>query len=308
MQKVQLLDGGIGQEIFRRWGKPAHPLWSAKVMMEAPEIVKEVYKDFLRAGSRILTINTYTCTPTRLRRDGQYEWFIPLQKQACTLARQAVRELSLSAADVKVAGCLPPLVGSYVQDERSFDVLKSEYQEIVAVQSPRVDMFLIETISTLKEARAAVEAALESGKDVMIGLTLSDTDRGKLRSGESLTSALDGVGAYPLTAILLNCSFPETISEGMEILRGAHLPFGGYANGFTSVDALKPGGTVAELSARTDLDEQAYASFAIEWVKKGASIVGGCCEIGPSYIRHVRDLLLKEGYEIEVQTLNRKAS
>lgn len=300
MRKIQLLDGGLGQEIFRRSGKPAHPLWSAKVMMDRPDIVKEVHKDFLRAGARIMTVNSYTCTPTRLARDGQLEWFERLQVQACRIARQAVEESEVPSAEVQIAGCLPPLIGSYAVDGRTFQTLKSEYQQIVAVQAPMVDVILIETISNTKEACAATEAALESGKKAILSFTLSDEKPAELRSGEMLEAALAAVSKYPLEAVLLNCSFPETISRGLDILKKAPFPFGGYANGFTSVDALKPGGTVAELSARTDLDEEAHTSFVMDWIHKGASFVGGCCEISPSHIRHLRDRMLKEGYEIGV--------
>jgi len=298
MRKIQLLDGGLGQEIFQRSGMPAHPLWSAKVMMDAPEIVKEVHKDFLRAGARILTINSYTCTPTRLARDGQLEWFERLQEQACRIARQAVDESQVPADEVRIAGCLPPLIGSYARDERTFQTLKSEYQQIAAVQAPWVDVMLIETISHSKEACAATEAVLESGKKAILSFTLSDETPEELRSGERLEAALAALAGYTLEAVLLNCSFPETISQGLDILRKSPFPFGGYANGFTSVNDLQPGGTVAELTARTDLDENAYTAFVMDWIHKGASFVGGCCEISPSHIRHLRNCLLREGYEV----------
>ncbi|NBB88567.1 MAG: homocysteine S-methyltransferase [Bacteroidetes bacterium] len=298
MRKIQLLDGGLGQEIFRRSGKPAHPLWSTKVMMDQPEIVKEVHQDFLRAGARILTINSYTCTPTRLARDGQLEWFERLQEQACCIARDAVDESQVPSDEVRIAGCLPPLVGSYARDERTFQTLKSEYQQIAAVQAPWVDIMLIETISHSKEACAAIEAVLENGKKAILSFTLSDEKPGELRSGETLEAALAVVANYPLEAVLLNCSFPETISQGLDILRKYPFAFGGYANGFTSVDALQPGGTVAELSARTDLDEEAHTAFVMDWIQKGASFVGGCCEISPAHIRHLRNRMVNEGYDI----------
>lgn len=301
MRKIQLLDGGLGQEIFRRSGKPAHPLWSAKVMMDEPEIVKEVHKDFLRAGARILTINTYTCTPTRLARDGKLEWFERLQKQACRIARQAVDESQVPAEEVSIAGCLPPLIGSYARDERSFQALKSEYQQIASVQAPWVDVMLIETISHSKEAFAAIEAVLENEKKAILSFTISDETPEKLRSGETLEGALAAVTGYTLEAVLLNCSFPETISQGLDILRKSPFPFGGYANGFTSVNDLQPGETVAKLSARTDLDEEAHTALVMEWIDKGASFVGGCCEISPAHIRHLRNYLLKEGYGVCAQ-------
>ena len=111
MKNILLLDGGVGQEIYKRAGKPAHPMWSAQVMMDNPEIVKEVHQDFIQAGASIITINSYTCTPTRLKRDSQVELFEKLQKQAFDTASNARDELGLTADDVSIAGCLPPFSG-----------------------------------------------------------------------------------------------------------------------------------------------------------------------------------------------------
>lgn len=298
MQKVILLDGGMGQEIFRRAKQPAHPMWSAKVMMDQPEIVKEVHLDFLKAGARIATINSYTCTPTRLKRDGKVEWFEKLQKLAIRIASEARDELEADAGTVQVAGCLPPLIGSYTTDERSFQTLKEEYQQIVEVQTPGVDLFIIETISNIQESMAAIEAALEAGKPVLLSYTLSDNTPHRLRSGETITDVLDAVSQYTLHGLLFNCSFPETISQGIEKIQHLQIPFGGYANGFTSVEALKPGGTVDALSAREDLDEKSYTHHVMDWINKGASIVGGCCEVGPTYIEHLHQELRRRGYTV----------
>ncbi len=295
MRSIVLLDGGLGQEIYRRAEEPAHPLWSAKVMMNQPDIVKEVHKDFIRAGACVITINTYTCTPTRLQRDGEPQWFEKLQLQALKIATDARAELE---QNVQVAGCLPPLVGSYTSDERAFQALKQEYEQIVAIQAPMVDLFIVETISNIKEAKAATEAALESDMPVVLSFTLSDKAPDKLRSGESIGDALHSISDYSLDALLFNCSFPETITEGLKSLKHLDIPFGGYGNGFTSVEPLKPGGTVDALSTRKDLDEKKYAAYAMNWINNGASVIGGCCEVGPLYIRYLKEQLNSAGYQI----------
>lgn len=297
MKEVVLIDGGIGQEIYRRAGKPAHPLWSTKVMMDQPEIVKEVHKDFIKAGSCIITINSYTCTPARLERDGEKSWFEKLQKSAITIALEARKELGSSAEKVQIAGCLPPLTGSYTTDSRSFSQLKSEYQQIVDVQAPHVDILLIETISNIKEATAATEAAMESGKPTLLSFTLSDKNPSELRSGESIEEALSATSTYDLKGVLFNCSFPETISTALKSLKPFAKPIGGYANGFTAVEPLKPGGTVDSLAIRKDLDAKTYASHVMNWIKNGATIIGGCCEVSPSYISYLHQELKANGYQ-----------
>ena len=300
MKNICLLDGGTGQEIYKRSRKKAHPLWAAKVMMDQPNIVKEVHKDFIKAGSRVITINSYTCTPTRLQRDGEIEWFEKLQLQATHIALEARDELGSMAENVKIAGCLPPLTGSYVTDKRKFVDLKEEYEQIVSIQAPNVDLFLIETISSIKEAKAATEAVFESGKTAYLSFTLSDKEPNQLRSGESIGEALNSISNYSLDALLFNCSFPETISEGLKSINHLDIPYGGYANGFTTVDTLKPGGTVGQLLARKDLDKEKHADYVMNWIKGGASIVGGCCEVSPLHIHHLRRRIEEAGYRLDL--------
>ncbi|MCF8304462.1 MAG: homocysteine S-methyltransferase family protein [Bacteroidales bacterium] len=298
MKNIVLLDGGVGQEVYKRAGKPANPMWSSSVMMSQPHIVKEVHQDFIRAGASVITINSYSSTPTRLRRDGKPEWFEELQTQALTLASDARDELGAMAGDVQIAGCLPPLIASYTSNEHPFSEIKGEYEQIVAIQKPYVDLFLIETISNIKEAQAAIEVALQTGKKVLLSFTLADNLSNQLRSGETIEEALDSIKQYPIDALLFNCSFPETISDGLKALGHLDKPFGGYANGFTSVEPLKPGKTVDLLSARYDLGEKKYAQHAMDWIKAGATIIGGCCEVGPSHIDYLRRQLQQEGYMI----------
>ena len=298
MKNIYLLDGGVGQEIYKRANKPQTPLWSTQVMIDNPQIVKDVHKDFIKAGATIITPNNYTCTPSRLKRDSQLKLFEELQLQALNLAIQARDELSLTNKEVSIAGCLPPLVASYFVDDRSFNEIKNEYEMIVDIQNPYVDLFLIETISSIKEAQAAIEATKKTNKPIWLSLTLSDTNSNELRSGETISQAVEALESYPIDALLFNCSFPESIDQGVFSLRNLKISYGGYANAFTSINALKPGGTVDKLQARFDLDEEQYAKHVLKWIEKGATIVGGCCEVGPSYISYINDKLKTKNYNI----------
>ena len=62
MADIAFLDGGLGQEIQTRAKASPHPLWSVKVMYDEPEIVSAVHRDFILAGARVVTINTYTAS------------------------------------------------------------------------------------------------------------------------------------------------------------------------------------------------------------------------------------------------------
>ncbi|PBC00290.1 homocysteine S-methyltransferase family protein [Mesorhizobium sp. WSM3862] len=295
MTSVILTDGGMGQELVRRSQSEPTPLWSARVLIDEPELVRDLHAEFIRAGARVITINTYSATPERLAREGAEELFKPLQKRGIELARQARDE----AGEAAIAGCLSPLFGSYAPALTiSFEETLGIYRRIVAEQAEGVDLFLCETMASADEARAAVTAACESGKPVWISWTLADHGTPRLRSGESIAAAASALGDLPVVARLLNCCRPEAIAAALPELLALGGPVGAYANGFTSVEALKHGGTVDVLHARHDLDPHAYADQAMGWVEAGASIVGGCCEVGPAHIAALRDRLIQAGHHI----------
>ena len=297
MADIHFLDGGLGQEIQNRATAQPHPLWSVKVMYDEPDVVSTVHRDFIAAGARVITANTYTASPPRLRRDGDISQIGDIHDTALSLARAAIDEAGDPA--LQLAGCLPPLVGSYVAEvSMDFEASLADYRQLVDLQKQGVDLFLIETMSNITEARAALSAVRQTGKAGFVGLTVRDDGSNCLRSGEELSDALDQLLPLGPGGIMVNCSVPEAVSAAMPVLAGLPVPFGGYANGFTSIDALRPGGTVASLSARTDLGPEAYADFAVSWIEAGATIIGGCCEVGPAHIAHLAGRLRNEGHRL----------
>ena len=165
----------------------------------------------------------------------------------------------------------------------------ASWRRIVALQADAADLVICETMGSVAEAAVAARAGLEAGLPVWVALTVDDDRSGRLRSGEAVAdavAALQGleVGGERVAAILLNCSTPEAIDAAWPHLDGARVPVGAYANAFTSVAALEPGGTVAVLECREDLGPEAYAAFARGWLGRGAGIVGGCCETTPAHV------------------------
>lgn len=296
MNEIVLLDGGMGQELIARSSQPASPLWSAKILVDEPQLVAAVHRDYIDAGATVLTLNTYAVTPQRLAAQGSEELFERLQAQACDILARVRDE---SGRDMAIAGCLPPLVASYNPDVTpAYDVALAAYRRIVAAQAEHVDLFLGETLASTAEATAAARAALESDLPVWISLTINDDDSVTLRSGEPLAEGVAALREFGVDARLLNCSRPEAITAAWEVFVAGGGATGAYANGFTSIHGLKPGGTVDALEARRDLCPEAYADFAMSWVEHGASIVGGCCEVGPAHIRRLRERLEAAGHTV----------
>ncbi|HAQ48419.1 MAG TPA: homocysteine S-methyltransferase [Glaciecola sp.] len=299
MSLITLLDGGMGQELLRRSSRAITPMWSADIMLNEPLLVRDLHREFIDSGARVITLNTYTATPQRLKRENALEQLTYLHQRAMRAAQEAI-ELA-QCNDVSIAGCLPPLVASYRPEVcLSFEESLVTYRRLVALQSPASDLFICETMSSITEARAACTAAVESGKPVWVAFTVSDDHPQQLRSGESLTEALLALETFDTQATLLNCSQPEAITTCWPLLkmktRMKTQKLGAYANGFISINSLYPGDTVEELETRQDMSPEQYAEHAMSWAQNGASIIGGCCEIGPAHIKALHTRLCKEGF------------
>lgn len=297
MTDITLLDGSIGQEIVKRSGDRATPLWSTSVMIEKPGIVRDVHGDYFRAGATIATANTYAVHVDRLERVGLQDRHLDLLDAAMAEA-QAARDAHGSG---RIAAAMGPLGASYRPDiVVPLDEAEAAYAKIARHLGARADLMLIETISSVHQAIGALRGAAHGGKPVWLAVTVDDDDGTRLRSGEPLTDLAPVVAEYAPAAVLINCSRPEAVSVGLAALRGFGLPFGAYANGFTRISEafLGDAPTVDALEQRQDLGPEAYADFAMAWVDQGATIVGGCCEVGPDHIAELAARLRAAGHRI----------
>jgi S-methylmethionine-dependent homocysteine/selenocysteine methylase len=297
MTAITLLDGGMGQELVARAGDRASPLWATQVMMDHPDLVLQVHADYFAAGATVATTNTYAIHRDRLEPAGIGPLFHALHLRALAQAVQA-RD---AHGQGRIAGSLGPLVASYRPDlVPPLDQAAAKYAEVAAILRPHVDLFLIETASSVAGAEGALRGLADGGRPVWLSVSVDDADGTRLRSGEPLSAVADLCQRYGVAAILANCSLPEAMGAAMGILSGFGLPFGAYANGFTHISPAFLGHrpTVDALTARTDLTPDAYASFAMGWIAQGATIVGGCCEVGPAHIAELASRIRAAGHTL----------
>lgn len=279
---ITILDGGMGQELVRRAGN-ATPLWSMQALLDAPRMVRAVHDDFFAAGADVATTNTYAVLPDRLAKFGMEDRLGDLTEIACRLAAEA-RD---AAGGGIVAGSLGPLGFSYRPENAPPPEEAAEiYARVAQLQSGLVDVLILETMSSVDQARGGLMGAGTVGKPVWLALSVDDVDGTRLRSGEPLGDVAGILREHRPERVLLNCSRPEAVTKGLPILAGLHDHVGAYANGFTRIDPRfdRIGATTDLLSARKDIGPSAYADFAETWRDIGARTVGGCCEIGPAHI------------------------
>lgn len=297
MSVITLLDGGMGQELLARAGDRPTPLWATQVMMDHPGLVQQVHADYFAAGATVATTNTYAIHHDRLIPAGIDHLFHTLHLRALAEAHGA----RAAHGPGRIAGSLGPLVATY-RPEVTPPVAEAapKFAEVGRILAPHVDLFLIETAASLLQAEGALAGLEGLGRPVWLSLSVDDADGARLRSGEPLAEVGRLVARYGPQAVLANCSVPEAMAAAMAVLGPMGLPFGAYANGFTHITeafrADRP--TVDALAARVDLTPEVYADFAMGWVGQGATIVGGCCEVGPSHIAALAARLRAAGHVI----------
>ena len=297
MSEITLLDGSIGQELVKRTGERATPLWSTQVMIDHPEAVGAVHADYFAAGATIASTNTYALHHNRLARVGLEGQLDALRAVAVAQAR-AARE---SYPAGRIAGCLGPMLASYRPDlAPDLAEAEAQFDQMAAFLAPDVDILLAETVCSVQEAQGVLRGITGHGKPVWIAFSVQDDDGTRLRSGEALSAILPLVARHKPDAVLINCSRPEAIGAGLPVLAQTGLPFGAYGNGFVEISEgfLKDNPTVDALRQRVDLTPDAYADIAMSWLDQGATILGGCCEVGPAHITEIARRLRAAGHTI----------
>lgn len=290
---VTLLDGGMGRELLRIGAPFRQPEWSALALMEAPDLVKTVHESFSTAGSDILTTSNYAVVPFHIGEKRFSDEGARLTALSGRLARGVASSFGLS-----VAGSIPPLFGSYRPElfipRRAPALLKV----IIDALSPNVDLWLAETTSSIREAEAVIEALSSDDRPLWIAFTLLDDEKSqkktpRLRSGETVLNAVKSVIDSGVSAVLFNCSQPEVMEPAIVTAvqevkhQGANIPIGVYANAFPS-QQKNAQANVTVLEIRRDLDPAEYLSYTETWRRLGATIIGGCCGIGPEHIEALR--------------------
>ncbi len=289
---LTLLDGGTGRELHRVGAPFRQPEWSALALMEAPDAVQRVHETYLAAGADVITSNSYALTPfhigaARFAAEGGV-----LADRAGRVGRAAVAE-----GPGRLAGSLPPVLGSYRPDLFDAATAAPLLQTLITGLAPHVDLWLAETLSAVAEARLVRQVLGARPQPLWVSFTLLDDGEpgtAALRSGEPVALAARAALEIGAETLLFNCSQPEVMLAALTAARveigSAALQLGVYANAFppqrpdaVANDGLDP--------IRADLDPVRYAVFAQQWRDAGADVIGGCCGIGPEHIRALADAL-----------------
>lgn len=275
-----VLDGPTGTELERRGYETRLPLWTATAPVDVPDLLHAIHRDYVTAGADILTASTFRTTAHTLDKAGRAKEARALTRAAVQIARDAAHSAPRS---VLVAGSVAPLEDCYFPDRTPHDaVLRKEHDaHVEALVAAGVDLLLVETMPTRREAVIAARAAKAAGLPVVVSLLA--TDSGDLFDGDSLDATLAELAALSVNALAVNCCSVAACTASMRSLSHFGVPFGAYAN------AGVPDGTFG--FEPIPIERDTYANAARSWLEAGALLVGSCCGTGPEHTSRLRELV-----------------
>lgn len=282
-----ILDGGIGTEILRR-----DVTWADHQVLDRPTVVRAIHRDYVEAGADVISTNTFQLTRRALfnhfRDEAHRRQIGPpdLEDRAARLLRAAAR-LAVEARDaaaggrpVAVAGAITTLEWCFRPDlAPSPEQARAEYVETIGTLAEAgCDLVLIETVNSVGEARAAVEAANAVGLPCWVAF--APTEDGRLFTGETLAEAEAALAPLGVDAILLNCAPPDDCQAGLVELAKVR---SGATGLYPHVGRFDP----PEWLFTDEYPPERYAEEARGWRELGATVVGGCCGTTPEHIAAV---------------------
>ena len=260
-------------------------MWSANALFSKPDLIQQIHAEYIEAGADIITSNTFRTTRRTMRHANLPDRSRQLTETAVQLAIRAREQFP--DREILIAGSMAPLEDCYRPDLVPADAeLHYEHVELAErLAVAGVDFLLVETMNTIREAYAACAAALATGKEAIVSFVCNPD--GTLLSGETLADAVKSLSELKPAGFSINCVSPRHMDKAISSLT-SHLPStmpGSIVAVYGNIG--NPESDVHGWEFTHDVSEEQYASHSAEWVRMGASIIGGCCGTTPGLFRSV---------------------
>ena len=280
-----ILDGANGTELQKRGydGSSCTEAW----VLEHPEVMRKLQEEYVEAGSDIVYAPTFGANRVKLEENGIFNKVGEFNKRLVAISKEAVAGSSaLVAGDIATTGKFLAPLGDVTFAEL-YDIY---HEQAEAMEEAGVDMYVIETIMTVPDARAALLAVKDvSDKPVLVSFTCDEN--GRTLTGSDVKAAMVIMQGMGIDAFGLNCSTgpKEMLVQAGRLRDLAEVPV-----------AIKPNaGLPKTVNGETvyDCPPDEFVKHTKEFAGLGAGLFGGCCGTGPEHIAKIAPEL--EGFELK---------
>ena len=285
-----ILDGATGTNLMEA-GMPVGVCPESWVL-ENPQVLLDLQRRYVEAGSNIVYAPTFTANRIKLEEYGLAERLEEMNRKLVQLSREAVGEKALVAGDMTMTG-----QQLYPMGELMFEELVEVYKEQARVLCEAgVDLFVVETMMSLQESRAAV-LAIREVCDLPIMVTLTYNEDGRTLFGTEPETAVVVLQSLGVDAIGINCSTGpmEMVEPVRKMAEYATVPIVAKPNAglpeLMECECLPEGETTPVKKKKTvyRMTPEEFAEAGVALVEAGASILGGCCGTTDAHIKALSD-------------------
>lgn len=296
---LMVIDGALGTELERNGCDLNDKLWSSKVLIDNPDVVKNIHRSYLEAGADCITTSSYQSSIAGFMAHGfdevqSYE----LIRKSSEIAVQARDEFWHSLTETERAKRNKPLIaaslgpyGAFLSDGSEYrgdypldeSVLFNFYRpRIAALIEGGADLLGCETLPSSGEALIVIKLLENEFPNVQAWFAFSAKDREHISNGEHISDVVHQVASHkPVTAIGINCTPPQYLDALIDaIAKKTDKPIIVYPNSGENYDAEHK--TWHNHSTHGEFSTQAQS-----WYKRGARLIGGCCRTTPREIQDV---------------------
>ncbi|MEM8954324.1 MAG: homocysteine S-methyltransferase [Verrucomicrobiota bacterium] len=290
-----ILDGGLATELEQRGHDLNHPLWSARILLSAPDAIREVHEAYLDAGADIITTATYQATFPALQEQGLSTYdALKIFELSIDLAVQAKEQFTSADRQPLIAASIGPYgayradgseyVGQYNRTEEQLLDFHQDRFEILADST--ADLLACETIPSLPET-SALATLIQNHPENLAWVSFTCRDGKHIRDGTPISQCASLLNPLPnIIALGVNCTPPHLVPDLVNELRAATTkPLVIYPNSGEHYDPKSR-------SWHGDGSPRHYAEIAAPWTHAGATIIGGCCRTSPSHIKELARSLI----------------
>jgi methionine synthase I (cobalamin-dependent)/5,10-methylenetetrahydrofolate reductase len=276
-RRIMVGDGALGTMLYAR-GAFINRCFD-EMNLSAPDLVRQIHQDYVKAGADIIETNTFGANRARLSGFGLAEKLRVINETGVRLAREAAQGNAFVAAAVGPLGIRIEPLGP-----TSFSEARAVFREqIEALVTAGIDLLIFETFGNLDELRQAVAAARElAGADLVIVAEVTINDDNQLPGGATIDTFTREMDSWPVDVVGLNCSVgPRGMLEAIEQM-------GAYSS--KPLCAMPNAGLPSTVEGRSIYlcSPEYMAQYARRLMWAGVKIVGGCCGTTPEHIKLIR--------------------
>jgi len=297
-QGCVILDGALATELEKRGANLNHALWSAKLLIENPALIKQVHLDYLHAGADIITTATYQASFSGFAKQGYSKKDTEdLMQLSLSIAKDAINEFLLaSPASNKKVPLVAASIGPYGAALADGSEYKGNYnvslETLMEFHKHRLDLLArsnanilaFETIPCLEEA-LAIKELLKNYPQCQAWVSFSCKDEAHLCSGALFSEAIELLNESPnIIGVGVNCTAPHYIESlikmAVPITDKYIVVYPNKGEAYNSdTKTWEP----------TDNCELSFVDNAQIWKAAGAKVIGGCCRTSPADIQQLKN-------------------